>query len=65
MCHMDDKEVPGRELVGRGLLKANPQPVWYYRHAPKCFCGQFRSTRHGINTPGSSLRELTWHLVQK
>lgn len=37
MRHMDDKEVPGRELVGRGLLKANSQPLWRYHHAPSVF----------------------------
>lgn len=37
MCHMDDKEVPGRELVVRGLLKANSEVLWHYHSAPKCF----------------------------
>lgn len=36
MCHMNDKEGPGRELVGKGLLKANSQSLWHYHHGPKC-----------------------------
>lgn len=52
MCHVDDKEVPGRELEGRELLKANTQSLWHYHHAPKCFCGHFSTTQHGVHTPG-------------
>lgn len=37
MCHMDDKEVPGRELVVRGLLKANSGALWHYHSAPEYF----------------------------
>lgn len=59
MCHMDDKEVPGRELGGRGLLEANTQSLWHYHHAPKCFCGHFSTIRHGVHTPGIFIKGVS------
>lgn len=65
MCHTDDKDVPGKELVGRRFLKGNLQALWHYHHAPRGFCGQFRTTWHEVLTRASSFREAAWLLVQK
>lgn len=65
MCHMDDKEVPGKELMQRELFKSKLSPCGVITMPLSVLVANLELLGMEFIRLAFSLRKSAWHLVQK